>query len=250
MSSTLFEALRDPRRAAGAWLRHRLAERQEYDHLGRLLPRLGVDCVFDVGANEGQYARMLRRKAGFRGLILSYEPNPAAARVLRRAARGDPLWHVEEIALAESEEAREFNVMADAQFSSLSAPRHDETALFREANRVIETVRLTTGTLASAFARLKAAHGFRRPFLKMDTQGSDLAVFRGGAPIIAAFVGLQSELSVRPLYADAVDFREALSEYEAAGFRLSAFVPNNAGHFPELVEIDCIMMRPEALEPA
>ena len=29
-------------------------------HLRRLFSHLGVDCVFDVGANRGQYAQMLR----------------------------------------------------------------------------------------------------------------------------------------------------------------------------------------------
>jgi hypothetical protein len=37
------------------------------------------------------------------------------------------------------------------------------------------------------------------------------------------------------------DYRVALDFYQAAGFELSAFVPNNFGHFPELVEMDCIM---------
>ncbi len=77
----------------------------------------------------------------------------------------------------------------------------------------------------------------------MDTQGYDVKVIRGGIDIISEFVGLQSELAVKGIYADSVDFREALSFYEDCGFDLSAFVPNNAGHFPMLIELDCIMVR-------
>lgn len=57
------------------------------------------------------------------------------------------------------------------------------------------------------------------------------------------FVGLQSELAIRKLYASSTDYREALSYYESLGFSLSAFVPNNAGHFPLMIETDCIMIR-------
>src|SRR5258708_7328948 len=61
-------------------------------HLQKLLLHLDVDCVFDVGANTGQYAAMLRREVGFQGLIISFEPIPKVARALRAVAKGDPLW--------------------------------------------------------------------------------------------------------------------------------------------------------------
>lgn len=57
------------------------------------------------------------------------------------------------------------------------------------------------------------------------------------------FVGLQSELAVANLYDSSVDFREALTVYQELGFTLTALVPNNAGHFPRLLEVDCIMIR-------
>jgi hypothetical protein len=41
-------------------------------------------------------------------------------------------------------------------------------------------------------------------------------------------------------------FAETLQAYEAQDFRLSALVPNTAGHFPDLHEIDCIMYRASA----
>lgn len=61
------------------------------------------------------------------------------------------------------------------------------------------------------------------------------------------FVGLQSELAIKRIYEDSVDFRRALGFYQELGFELSALVPNNAGHFPVLVEIDCIMVRSDLL---
>jgi len=60
-----------------------LGSAQQAWYLRRLLPLLQIDLVVDAGANLGQFARLLRGRAGYRGAILSVEPMPAAARALR-----------------------------------------------------------------------------------------------------------------------------------------------------------------------
>ena len=82
----------------------------------------------------------------------------------------------------------------------------------------------------------------------MDTQGYDVEIVMHAGPALGEFLGLQSELAVKKLYSDSVDFKEAIRIYESHGFELSAFVPNNGGHFPHLVEIDCIMIRKQELD--
>jgi FkbM family methyltransferase len=215
----------------------------EQVHLRRLLHSFDIDCVFDVGANYGQYARMLRSHAGFKGLIVSFEPIPDAAAELRRLARGDDRWVIEEFALGAQEGVQNFHIMNDSQFSSLSEPEHSEVPAFREWNSPARTVPVAVDTLNSAFRRLQEKHAFKRPFLKMDTQGFDIEVLKGGADVARKFLGLQSELAIKKLYQQSVDYREALAIYESLDFELSAFVPNNVGHFPVLVEMDCIMIR-------
>lgn len=215
----------------------------EKDHLRRLLHHYEIDCVFDVGANNGQYATMLRKEARYTGLILSFEPNPIAAEKAKRLAANDPLWNVEQIALSASDGMQTFHVMADSQFSSLSSPRHDECDMFREWNKVNRIIEVKTETISTALYRLQKQYGFIRPFLKMDTQGYDVEIVMHAGPALGEFLGLQSELAVKKLYSDSVDFKEAIRIYESHGFELSAFVPNNGGHFPHLVEIDCIMIR-------
>ena len=191
--------------------RRRLYTLPEQEHLRRLLSHLEIDCVFDVGANVGQYATMLRRKAGYKGRIISFEPIPEAADAVRRKSRNDPAWTVEQAALADEGGARVFNVMAGSEFSSLSQPKSDEVGRFAAMNRPVRSIMVATETLAEAYPRLKAQYGFRRPFLKMDTQGYDMSVLRGAGDIIREFAGFQSELSVRRIYEDATDFREALT---------------------------------------
>jgi FkbM family methyltransferase len=212
----------------------------EKEHLQRFLTDFQIDCVFDVGANEGQYAEKLR-EIGFRGSIISFEPIPALASILRRKASRDRHWIIEEIALDEKVRHVAFNVMVDSQFSSLKRPSHLETDLFTKMNVVAQSINLTTARLAELFDKYRGQLGFSRPFLKMDTQGNDLAVARGACDRLQRFFGLQSELTIKKVYFEQPDYREAIDFYIAAGFELSAFVPNNLGHFPALIEIDCIM---------
>jgi FkbM family methyltransferase len=219
----------------------------EQRHLSRLLKHYRVDCVFDVGANYGQYAEMLRRKARFEGLIISFEPIPVAAATLREKAKGQSNWIIEEMALGRTDGQCSFNIMKSSTFSSLSEPRHDEVDIFRERNRVEETVSVRTENLATAYRRLKGAHRFQRPFLKLDTQGFDVEIVSSAKNVLREFIGLQSELAVKKLYANSVDFRTAITVYEECGFLLSAFLPNNAGHFPQLIETDCIMVRDDLI---
>jgi FkbM family methyltransferase len=215
----------------------------EQTHLAKLLTYLDVDCVFDIGANQGQYASMLRRKAGYKGFIFSFEPNPLDARIARDHAKGDPKWIVDESAISEADGHAQFNVMRLSEFSSLSTPNHDDVQIFRNMNSVVQTVTVRTERLDTMLRRLRAEHGFKRPFLKMDTQGFDVRIVKASESIMREFVGLQSELAIAKLYTDSVDFREAITVYERCGFSLSAFVPNNSGHFPHLLETDCVMIR-------
>jgi FkbM family methyltransferase len=221
---------------------------REQEHLQKLLPHYDVDCIFDVGANYGQYAHMVRHRAKFNGLIISFEPIPHAAAALREKAASDPKWIIEEEALAAHDGKQAFNLMRASEFSSLSAPRHDEVDIFRDWNRVAESIIVKTETLTNAYHRLKKVYNFQRPFLKLDTQGYDLEIVTHAQDVIKEFIGLQSELAVKKIYATSTDFREALTIYEQCGFALSAFVPNNAGHFPQLIETDCIMVRADLLQ--
>ena len=76
----------------------------------------------------------------------------------------------------------------------------------------------------------------------MDTQGNDLEVVKGGCDVISKFVGFQSELAFKQIYAGSSPYREVIDYYELLGFELSAFVPNNVGFFPYFFEMDCIMI--------
>jgi FkbM family methyltransferase len=220
---------------------HNVARIFEQFHLRRFFEHFEIDCVFDVGANVGQHATMMRRHTGYTGTIVSFEPVPRFADVVRRKAKADGNWHVENVAIDKAAGEQKFYVMKHDGFSSLHKPSHREVDIFTNMNVVSEELNVQTVTLAAMFEKYAALLGFKRPFLKMDTQGHDLEIARGSAETLQKFVGLQSELSIKAIYEDTPYYTQVIEFYRSQGFELSAFVPNNAGHFPHLVEMDCIM---------
>ncbi|EPR16685.1 FkbM family methyltransferase [Sphingobium indicum IP26] len=234
--------LRDRALAVRLALAGRVHQYPEIQALRRFLGAFAVDCVFDVGANRGQYATMLRRDAGFGGTILSFEPNPDIFSELERNASSDRRWHVFNMALSDFDGMASFNIMAADQFSSLKAPSGEQDAIFAERNRVTRTVDMQCRRLESLLPDLRRAHGFTRPFLKMDTQGHDLSVCEGAGDGLRDMAGVQTELGVRPIYEGGTGYRAMIDWLAEHGFVPSAFFANNKGHFPLLVEMDGIFV--------
>jgi FkbM family methyltransferase len=208
------------------WRQSRLDEER---CLRKLFKHLGVDCVFDVGANVGQYGRMLRDYVGYEGRIISFEPNPDAFTKLETEVDGDELWQAENFALGESDHEAEFNAFTHSDlgsFRDLADSAHAPKNF--QQTRILVQVR----TLATYFAEAQRQLDFERPFLKLDTQGFDLEVAKGAGAALSRFVGLQSEIAFQPTYAGAPDYRTALDFYAAAGFVLTRLVPINDVSFP------------------
>jgi FkbM family methyltransferase len=211
--------------------------------LRRFVLHFGVDCIFDIGANAGQYATMLRRDVGFTGTILSFEPNPDVFAALQQTASGDPRWHVFNMALTDQDGEATFNIMAADQFSSLNAPSDGLEPIFADRNKVEKSVTVTCRRLESLLPELAVAQGARAMLLKMDTQGHDASVVAGAGTALKQMTGVQTELAVRPLYAGATDYRAMIALLDMAGFVPNAVFANNKGHFPLLVEMDGLFVR-------
>lgn len=220
----------------------RVHQYPEIQALRRFLRAFAIDCVFDVGANRGQYARTLRKDAGFKGAILSFEPNPDIFAELASRAKGDDNWHVFNMALSDFDGTASFNIMAADQFSSLKKPSDQQDEIFAERNKVTRTVDMQCRRLESLMPELQAAYGFARPFLKMDTQGHDLSVCEGAGAVLNQMKGVQTELGVRPIYEGSTSYRAMIDWLAERGFDPSAFFANNKGHFPLLVEMDGIFV--------
>jgi FkbM family methyltransferase len=212
------------------------------EHVRRLISGFQIDCVFDVGANAGQYVRMLREQAKYSGPIISFEPIPHLAQDLRKAAACCKNWYIREVALDRKAGRARFTVTREAQFSSLRKCSKLAHSMFPRHVEVSDEIDVVTSTLEWEFRHWQDVVGFRRPYLKIDTQGNDLAVAEGAGHLLQEFVAVQTELAIQKLYEDGPELTETISFFRAQGFELSAFAPNNEGAFPVLLETDCMFI--------
>lgn len=211
-------------------------------HLRSLFSDLRVDCVFDVGANRGQFGQFLRQQVGYEGLIVSFEPVIDMFHQLSSVAQNDAKWRTYQFALGSTDEVRSINVMRSDQFSSFLSPVRDAIPAYSNLNLVDHTETVKVNRLADVVAALRSEFGFERAFLKLDTQGYDLEVIAGAGPNLADFVALQSEMSVQPIYQGMPNYRRAIDVLESMGFVISNLFAVSVEN-QRLVEFDCVMIR-------
>ena len=73
-----------------------------YKNKLKLLTSHQVNCILDVGANEGQYALKLR-KYGYKGKIISFEPQLDTFKKLEANAQRFSNWTTHHYALGASD---------------------------------------------------------------------------------------------------------------------------------------------------
>lgn len=220
----------------------RLHNRELAGHLRKLFEQFGVDCVLDVGANDGGYARFLRLEVGYTGLLLSFEPVSRLVAACRAAAANDPTWHILDYAIGSENTEAEINVAVYSQLSSL-LPAADllpekMSPLMTTSHK--ETVKVRR--LDSLLPDLQRTYGYQRPYLKVDTQGFDLAVLEGTGDLVETMVAAQTELSFRPIYKGMPGWRTMVDALEAHRFSVSNMFAISADAGLRAIEFDCVLV--------
>jgi FkbM family methyltransferase len=222
---TLKSAIKALGRRAGVDIQ-RYAPQHSAEHMrGCILAHEDISLVLDVGANVGQHATRLRR-AGYRGRIVSFEPQARAFAQLARAAAQDPLWECRQIALGDEDGISEIRIAEESVVSSLLTL---EPTLARTAGWA------TVGTQSTTEARLdpladQIIGRNDRTCLKLDVQGYEMHVLLGAAKTLERISVVEAELNLIPLYEGQADLSEMLGFFESAGFRLACL---HSGDFVE-----------------
>jgi FkbM family methyltransferase len=157
----------------------------------------GIDMVLDIGANKGQ-TRDALRKNGFIGDIVSIEPVPALHPLLQEKALKDLKWRVlEPFALGEKAGTCRINVSKAPDMSSLLAA-NDRLMTAYPKTQVLESVEIPMRTLDEVYESLQLQN--RRVLIKIDTQGYEMAILKGGAEALRQAQGVRVEMSLLELY--------------------------------------------------
>jgi FkbM family methyltransferase len=180
-----------------------------------------VNLVLDVGANDGPFARDLRA-AGYRGRIVSFEPQSVAFAGLRQAAALDPLWDCRPIALGARDGHAVLNVAANSSSSSLlpMSPLHLASA---PESRYVGEEHVQVSQLDSLYDELVRRDD--RVYLKVDVQGAELEVLRGAERVLAQACLVEAELSFVPLYEHAPRFDEVIDHLADRGLGVLSIEP-------------------------
>lgn len=207
-----------------------------------MLSAHGINLVFDVGANIGQFGKSLR-EADYRGRIVSFEPLAAARVQLLSVSRNDSLWAIAPRAAIGSEDGEiEINVAGNSVSSSVLG--------MLDAHASSAPCSAYVGSEKVPLRRLDAiASDYLVPgsvlFIKIDTQGYEDRVLQGATSLLDRAVGLQLELSLVPLYDGQRLHEELISQLKALGFELwgmaPVFIDPTSGR---LLQVDATFFRP------
>jgi FkbM family methyltransferase len=210
------------------------------NRVSRLLEVRDIQTVLDVGANVGQYARMVRG-AGFDGDILSFEPLSEAYRRLTRRSKGDPRWRAFNTAVGAEPGRSTIHISANSYSSSLLAmtKAHLDAAPGSEFIGS-EDVDVTT------VAGIVEEHGLdpARMFIKVDTQGFEKSVMAGAGPVIDTVAAVQLELSFVELYDGQELFDEGVATMRDHGLELWTLDPGISDAEGRLLQCDGVFVRP------
>jgi FkbM family methyltransferase len=206
----------------------------------RFLHEFAVGHVLDVGGNEGQFGSFLRAQ-GYRGEIVSFEPNPDAFQQLSVIAKRDSNWKIFNVGLGAKSEQAVLNVAEYSSYSSFLSSTSELTALDSRAR-----VRVQTPVRIEKLDEVAAAHlTFSAPvLLKIDTQGFEKSVLAGAEKTLPKIKGVLLELSIKNLYVEQPLIEEMIPLMRSFGFALyslsGGFIDRKTS---EMIEADGLFVR-------
>ncbi|MFO7605186.1 MAG: FkbM family methyltransferase [Desulfurivibrionaceae bacterium] len=212
-------------------------------HLQLLFKSLDIDLVLDVGGNNGAYGLLLR-EFGYEGEIISFEPvQRCYARLLRHSVN-DRHWSAYNFALGPRKAEMTITVPESDDFSSFLDVAPSAKEKWSEVFATVEREVVRVERLDDVVAEMGLAPESRNVFLKLDTQGYDLEVLKGAANVIGDLKGMQSEISMIPIYQGMPNYLESLTRFHELGFKLTGLYPVARDKATlQIIEMDCVMRR-------
>jgi FkbM family methyltransferase len=171
------------------------------------------DLAFDVGAHAGQYAILLGALVGARGHVYSFEPDAIARTILDRNISLNEFAGrvtIETVALSDRNGTHNFFSLGGNSMSSLA-----RTGLGTAATSVavsettVETVRLDD------FVKTRQLPVPQ--WIKIDTEGAEIAILRGARETLRSVRGILCELHPYTWEEFGSTFQELLDLVEVAG---------------------------------
>jgi FkbM family methyltransferase len=213
----------------------------ELDPRGSLLRTAGVRTVIDVGANVGQYGQSIRA-SGFRGPMLSFEPQLDAFTTLQATAATDPTWSVFKSAVGDHNGEIELNIAGNSLSSSV-LPMESMHSTNAPESVYVRTEKVPIRRLDDVLTEQNTVGPYH---LKLDVQGFEGAVLRGATAALQQANALEIEMSFVPLYEGQTGFDDLYAQLRDVGFAFFDVVPGFRAKDGRLLQIDGLFVRENA----
>jgi len=206
----------------------------------KIFKHLEIDVLFDVGANVGFYAHVVRN-TGFNGKIVSFEPQKVAFNKMLRLSDNDDNWIVRNFGLGAENKITEINISSNSVSSSILENVSLLNQLCHEAEYTgkesIEIKRFDS--IVDEFCSFED-----NLFVKIDTQGYEYEVIEGCLGCLDRIKGFQLELSFMELYKGERTYLDMILYMKNLGFELVKIEPGwNDPLSGDAVEIDGIFVK-------
>lgn len=205
------------------------------------LRQMNIRTILDIGANEGQFASMMREIFP-NALIISFEPVPAAFARLVLSAKGDSRWRVENLALGPSDGVCPMNLHSNHTSSSSFLPSTEHEGKLYPETRDQQVVELPMQRLD----RWVAAEDMTldHPLMvKLDVQGFELSVLEGGSHVFSIADVVLIEVIVQPLYHGQASFEQLVVKLGAFGLTFQGVIEHGVDDRNRVVSLDALFFR-------
>lgn len=204
------------------------------------LRRLGVRTLLDVGANRGQFCRAWNLAVA-PATTHAFEPLYECHADLTKALDQAPAGFLHGVALGAEPGSGTLHRTTNLASSSLrplgDAHRDAFPAVGPAGELEVEISSLDRELADSAIAR--------PCMLKLDVQGTELAVVRGATETLGAVDAVWLEIAFVSMYEDQPTAHPLLAEFEKLGFHLRGVMDELHSHNTgEPMQADIVLMRP------
>jgi FkbM family methyltransferase len=209
--------------------------------LSNLIVSRQIDLIIDVGAFKGSFTHKVR-KAGFRGPILSVEPNPERQSELRSFGEGQFNWFLSNKAAGVEVRTIQLQVPRDSSFASTLNFSANARSIFGELTADITVYDVEQAPLSSMIEEFGLG-GAKRILVKCDTQGTDREVIRSLNNYINSVEVLLVEVPCINIYEKGGGLSNHNLYFESLGFGVAGIYPVSWTAEDAVVEFDILYVR-------
>ncbi len=191
--------------------------------------------LIDIGAHNGDFTECMAQYCGIKKAIL-VEPLTQKIELLRERFNA-PEYQIINNAISDVRGTSRFEVNKAAETSSLLKIKRDMPELKEVDAQLVSTTECQTITLDDLFdmADLSLVD-----LLKLDVQGAEHLVIRGGKNALSKTKLVWTEVSFKPLYESSSTFIDLYHALYELGFKLMEISPAFQGPDGELLQADTL----------